>query len=977
MLASLFSIVTAFLVLVTVVFLIYRLGLFWGEGVAGRYSFLSGGILLFAAASWQVVKNLTDYYQWFVEGAYPILDLSQLILFVIGAILLVIGLAFYADFWQTRREELTSRDRQLSILNNLQADAREPYQIIELLSISIKEIVSNLPDTAGAIFFVNRTQRQLVLTAAVGFTKQETALLERYPYGHNIITQAVESTEPVVSQSFDFVDAGGKTIVSKFNSCLVLPLISGTEKIGAMVLACERSRFFGRTEISYLSPVADWLAQMIKSSRLSKDLTAARRELENYISQYSGFSARILSAADSFSRSEAMTSFCSSLVGLAASKSVHLLGMKSGALNIFGGSEPLLDLSENYRTALIDAFDRKKPLIINQEATSDDGRTYIARSTLLYPVTTETEPAALLLLKDGSPFRVSEDELRELDVYGRLAVLVLRQKDIHRLDITRRKGLEKILQLLRLDPTHRFDTDPGFFLKHLAGVLPSGSIGLMFVKDDNGSFRAVDGLRVGFDQFSTLQTLPGEGTIGSAAADSQARFVLGKNKVDQELRSFDDLNRDTILKLFGEKGTPDFMAACPISRVDEVTGVLLLFMFDVNDSEKSEWHRLLTLATGLFTLRLTINDLYVVRPRDTVDSADGRVVGEAINELNNHLSAIVGSAGLAEARSDLSGEVRNHFKSIIIEAEQAAGYLKRSLGKYSAAPGESRPETVRTRTLNDAIESVLARSRISEDLYMIGGRAREINRSLSDVDQIEFSNDILQNLFEEALSRFASLAEEEDVITVVTYLKENHVYLDISRHHRNFPPVQNVAGFGHYQQSGDVIKYRPADTFLKYISDRDCYYSFDRVAPDPSYLSFKFPIKPSSAIKDTRKDKPRILAIDDQAVILDLISAMCQTTGYEVKTADNGDEGLQLALNERFDVILTDLAMPGMSGLEIAYEVRKKKPEIPIVLVTGWEVNISQERMDAAGITRVLYKPFRIEQLTDIIGNLLESRSLG
>lgn len=976
MIESLSAIVTAFLALVSVVFLVYRFGFFSGEGVSGRYAFLFGGILVFIATAWQTVKSMTEYGEWFVEGAYPIIDLVQLSLFVLGILLAVSGLALYADFWQTRREELATRDRQLSILGNLQADAREPYQTVEFLDLAIREIISHFPDMGGAIFFVNRSQRQLVLTASVGFTKQETAFLERYPYGQNVISQSVESTEPMISGSFDFVDASGKTIVSRFNSSLVLPLVSGREKIGAIVLVSPVSRFFGRTEIRYLSPVADWLAEMVKSSRLAKELTSTKRELENYTSQYSDFTRRVVRSADSFSRADILPSFCGSLVGLVSCRSVHLLGMKNGALSIYGGSEPVTEFSENYRTALIDALDKKKPLIINQEAAGDDGRTYIARSTLLYPVGSETEGAALMFIKDGSPFRVSEGELKEIDVYARLALLALRQKDIHRLDITRKKGLDKVVQFLRFDPGLRFDGDPGFFMRHLAAVMPTSSIAITFVKQNDGSFRAVDGLHANAEQLASLITLPGEGCVGSVAVDYQAQFVSGKTKVNQEVRAFDQVNRDAIQKLFGEPGLPNFMAACPISGIDDILGVVLIFMFDLTENEQVEWQRLLTLAAGLISLRLTINELHAAQPVLQAPEFDEQRVGESMNRLNNYLSAIVGNAGLAQTREDLSGEVRNHFKSIIREAEQASLFMKNAFGGYLGDTAPAPTELPPSDTVNDIVQNVLMRNRISDNLYMIGGRAREISLTLSDIDQTEFPRETIQGLFEEAMNRFASLADQEDIITVATYAADNYVYLDISRHHRNFPPVQNVARFGHYQRSGEVLRYRPADTFLKHLGDKDCYYAFDRVAQEPSYLSFKFPARIAGRPPIPQRGAPRILAIDDQAVILDLISAMCQATGYNVKTAVSAEEGLQLALNEKFDIVLTDLAMPGLSGLEIAREVRKKRPDVPIVLVTGWEVNISKEKMDAAGITRVLYKPFRIEQLTDLIGTLLEARSL-
>ncbi|MEW6412262.1 MAG: response regulator [Candidatus Zixiibacteriota bacterium] len=969
-----FAIVSSIIVLVTAVFLVYRLGFFASEKLSGRYAFLIGGFLLFVASAWQVIRYTTDYNLWFIDEAYPILDIGQLLIFVLGSLLMVVGLALYADFWQTRREELSIRDQHLSILNNLQDDARQPYQTMELLDIAIKEIVSHLPETSGAIFLANRSLRQLVLTSSVGFTKQETAFLERYPFGQNVVSQAIEMSEPIITGNFVFVDALGKSIVSPYNCCLVLPLAAGTEKIGAMLLLSQQSKAFGRAEIRYLSPVANWLAETVRSSRLAKELASVKGELSSASALYDDFKHRIVSSADAFSASEILTAFCRSLVGLAGSQSVQLLGMKNGMLHIFGGSQPLIDLSENYRTALIEALDRRKPLIINQEASGDEGRTYIARSTLLYPMGDQPETSAIMFMKDGSPFRVSDDVLKTMEVFTKLARLTIQQSEMHRLDITRRKGLDKIVRLLRVDRSVNFQAAPGFFVKHLAGVLPVRSVAVTFAKQRNGSFKAVDGVNVAEDQLEGIETLPGEGVVGSVAVDAQTHFISGRNNVIQALRSFDEVNRDNLQKLFGEQGQPNFMAACPIVKVDEIEGVALFFMFDVSENEKNEWPRLLTLASGLFSLRLTITDLYEKRLQpETADAVPAGNLGEIVNQLNNHLAAIVGNAGLAEVRQDLTGELRQQFRGIIDEAERAADLLRSALGENNAeiSPAEA-VEQPATYQLNDIVDSVLTGHRISDNLHMLAGRPREIKRQLGSVQQVAFGSDALRSLFEEAISRFASVAEDDDVITVATYTRDGYVYLDVSRHHRDFPPVQNVAGFGHYQQPSQALQHRPSDTFLKHLGDRPSYYSVDRVSSTPSYLSFKFPIKSTPTVAATEGRRPRILAIDDQAVILDLISAMCQSTGYDVKTAETGQGGLEMALREKFDVILTDLAMPGLSGVEIAHEIRKKRPNVPVVLVTGYEVKISAERLEAAGITRVLHKPFRIEQLTEIIESLIK-----
>jgi CheY-like chemotaxis protein len=226
----------------------------------------------------------------------------------------------------------------------------------------------------------------------------------------------------------------------------------------------------------------------------------------------------------------------------------------------------------------------------------------------------------------------------------------------------------------------------------------------------------------------------------------------------------------------------------------------------------------------------------------------------------------------------------------------------------------------------------------------------------------------MQELFTGAINKFAALAEADDIMTIATYNRDNHIYLDISRHRRNFPPVESVAGFGNYQMPEDALKMRPSDKYLEKLTGSTGKFAYDRFSTTPSYLSFKFPQKKNSAIPAPAGDTiVEILAVDDQPVILELISAMCQTLGFKVTTALSGAEALALAKRNNYDVILTDLAMPGMSGLELSRLLRKEHPDTPIILITGWEATIDRDELNESGITDILYKPFRIEQLTNLV----------
>ncbi|RKX25257.1 MAG: hypothetical protein DRP47_10060, partial [Candidatus Zixiibacteriota bacterium] len=682
------------------VFLAFRLRFFSGEGISGRISFSLGGILLLFVAVWQGIKSLPAYHDWFLAEVYPIIDAAQFVLVLIGIALVTVGLALYADFWQSRRENIETREQRLAILNNLQRDTRGPYQLMSLLDISVKEIVAHLPECAGAVFLLNRNRRQFVLASGVGLTRPEQAALEYFPLERNIVSQAIDVGEPLLGGEFEVINRSGKLQTSRFNSSLVLPLVLGMDKIGAIILLSEDSRYFSYQEIRYLQPVAEWLAGKIKSARLERELSSTRSESESNKAAKSDLTTRIIGAADALVSGDPVNAFCSKLVGLATAKSVHFVGLVNGQLQFHGGSEALADLSESYKTALVDAVDRNKPLIINQEATTDDGRQYVAFSTLVFPMMNLQGKSALLLRRDGTPFKLNDSELKTVEMYAHLGGLALQQSDTHRQDLTRRRGFQTILGLMQFDREGRFRDDPGFLLDKLKKLLPDGSIGITHVRNNDGSMKAVTGLKVDPEQIDGLEILPGEGTIGLAAIQGEVQFAYGRNAVAKVVETFEPSTRDRLYRMFGERGLPRFVAACPVQCMERVVGVVTLFIFELNESERGEWERLLTLATSLYSMRLTVAELHRLGVTLDGEEINRNNTGAVLNRLNNHFSAIIGNAELAISRPELGGDTVEHLRSIVIEAEQAAGYLKDSLGTTSTSEKEVSTKT-KEQTIDD------------------------------------------------------------------------------------------------------------------------------------------------------------------------------------------------------------------------------------------------------------------------------------
>jgi len=102
---------------------------------------------------------------------------------------------------------------------------------------------------------------------------------------------------------------------------------------------------------------------------------------------------------------------------------------------------------------------------------------------------------------------------------------------------------------------------------------------------------------------------------------------------------------------------------------------------------------------------------------------------------------------------------------------------------------------------------------------------------------------------------------------------------------------------------------------------------------------------------------PKVLVVDDDPVVRKSFDRVLSSKGYAVITAENGEEALRKLNEEKYDLVYTDIRMPGMSGLEVAEEVKARKPWTPVVIITGYGTDEAETRAKAAGIASFLHKP--------------------
>ena len=118
--------------------------------------------------------------------------------------------------------------------------------------------------------------------------------------------------------------------------------------------------------------------------------------------------------------------------------------------------------------------------------------------------------------------------------------------------------------------------------------------------------------------------------------------------------------------------------------------------------------------------------------------------------------------------------------------------------------------------------------------------------------------------------------------------------------------------------------------------------------------------------------KRHVLVIDDDAVVGRSFDRVLSDKGYEVDTALNGEEGLKDIESQDYDVIFTDIKMPGMDGLEVAERIKARCPWTPVVVITGYGTEESEARAHVLGVNGFVRKPLTPEMIESITLKALE-----
>ncbi len=122
------------------------------------------------------------------------------------------------------------------------------------------------------------------------------------------------------------------------------------------------------------------------------------------------------------------------------------------------------------------------------------------------------------------------------------------------------------------------------------------------------------------------------------------------------------------------------------------------------------------------------------------------------------------------------------------------------------------------------------------------------------------------------------------------------------------------------------------------------------------------------------RDTESILIIEDESLVVETLKGNFQDNGYHIITAHSGEEGIRKFQNDAFDLVITDLKLKGMDGLQVSRKIKKINPDTPIIVVTGYPNRLSPKEATRFGVHDFLLKPFTWAQIYKKVTDCLDPR---
>ena len=363
-------------------------------------------------------------------------------------------------------------------------------------------------------------------------------------------------------------------------------------------------------------------------------------------------------------------------------------------------------------------------------------------------------------------------------------------------------------------------------------------------------------------------------------------------------------------------------------------------------------------------------------------SAIGQLISGVAHELNNPLSGVMGFTQLLQA-SETNPKAQKNLERIYNEAVRC----QRIVNNLLTFARRHRPEK-RAHVLNDVIEEVLdlrAYQLAVDDVEVVRRYQGDLPATQLDSHQLQ---QVILNLVNNAHQAMSATSGRKRQLTIVTEMRDGRVRASFTDTGNGIPKERMARIFEPFFTTKEPGKGTGIglSVSLGIVKDHQGTMSVDSVVGEGTTFQFDLPVIEGAAPEaHTPPPAPkasapavslRVLVVDDEAILTELLTDLLKSVGHEVEHARDGRVALRMAQQGGFDVILSDLKMPGLDGQGLYEALCQERPEMKnrFIFTTGDVVNPDVRSFFQRTGCAYLSKPFKLEAVLQVVDQVAGSR---
>ena len=362
-------------------------------------------------------------------------------------------------------------------------------------------------------------------------------------------------------------------------------------------------------------------------------------------------------------------------------------------------------------------------------------------------------------------------------------------------------------------------------------------------------------------------------------------------------------------------------------------------------------------------------------------SAIGEMSSAVAHDFNNALQSIFGNLELALIHLDESARAKKYLKTIKIAASDAATRVQ-LLQRFGGKKRQS--SNYKTLNITRVINDVILQTRpIWKDNIQKEGNEINVSLELEEISPVSGNEGELRSVFYNLIKNGVEAMPSGGLLKIKSKNEKGKVKIKVSDSgvgmsnevkSRVFQPFFSTKGF----DAGRGLGLSGAYSIIQ-EHNGNIYVQNSIIDKGTTFVivlnSTEFNEENKLPEKNKNIKNLKILWVDDEQSIRENGIEMLEVLGHKGDTAENGYQAVELLKNSRYDLVLTDIGMPGMNGWQLADKIFEMfNDKIKVAVLTGWGDQMDEPKMKQHNVNYLLGKPFKLDDLKNFIEKIMEDK---